>query len=76
MKSESKQLQNHIYDMTTLAKSIWYYELSYKLLNININSWLAWECIDILKGGEKAHNNNTQTRITKKEYVTIAKNDK
>ena len=42
MKSELKPLQNHINDMTELAKSMWYYELGFKIRDMNMNSRAYW----------------------------------
>ena len=42
MKSELKQLQNHIDDMIAISKSRWYYELSCKIHDMNMNSRVAW----------------------------------
>ena len=65
IKSELKQLQNHINDMTALAKSRWYYNLSCKIHDINMNSKVARECIDILKGGDKDDHKKTGNVIMK-----------
>ena len=66
MKRDPKQLQNYINDMKALSKSRWYYELSYKIHDIHMNSRVDCECIDILKGGDKSHYKKKNTMNMKK----------
>ena len=66
MKSELKQLQNHIDDMMALYNSIWYYNLSCKIYDMNMSSRVSGECIYILKDRKKAHNKMTENINTKK----------
>ena len=62
--------------MTELAKLRCYYGLSCKSHDTNMNSQVAWECIDILKAGEKDHHNMSRNMNTEKEDGTISENDK
>ena len=50
--------------MKVLAKSIWYYDLIYKIYDMNMNPGVSWEFIDTLKGGQKANNKKTKN-VTK-----------
>ena len=59
IKSDLKQRQNHIDEITALSNSIWYYDLSSKIHDINMNSWVSSECVDILKGKDKARHIRT-----------------
>ena len=52
--------------MKALAKSRWYYDLSYKIYDINMNTRVSWEFIDIFKGGEKSNHKKTKNVNTKK----------
>ena len=52
--------------MKALAKSRWHYEFIFKIHDMNMNSQVAWECIDILKAGYKDDNNETKTMNMKK----------
>ena len=76
MKIELKQLQNHIDEMTVLSRSRWYYELSYKIHDMNMSSLVAWESFYILKVVDKSHHNNTNNMIMKKEDGTMVDNYK
>ena len=76
MKSELKQIQNNIKNMKALSKSMWYYEFSFKIHYMNMNSQVDWECIDILKGREKDHHKKTNNINTKKEDGTMDVNGK
>ena len=76
MKSELRKLKIYINDMTSLAKSIWYSDSSFRIHDTIMNPRVAWECIDILKGREKAHNKKTKNMDMKKEDVTMYDNNK
>ena len=50
--------------------------MSYKIRDININSWLACIFIDILKVLDKARHMKTRMMNMKKEYITMSENYK
>ena len=62
--------------MKALAKSRWHYEFIFNIHDMNMNSQVAWECIDILKGGDKAHHKKTYNTNTNNKDVMMAQNDK
>ena len=42
MKSQLRYLQNYTDGMKALAKSIRYYDLSYKIYDMNMNTGVSW----------------------------------
>ena len=76
LKDELRQMNRHVSDAVSLAKSRWYAHLCEKIHDMSMNPKLAWEYIRILTGGESTHHRLTTTMAMKMENGKMSVTDK